>query len=67
MSCKLGLNDRQVKAVLILKEKRKITNKAYQEIFAVARATATRDLAELVDKGIIKSSETKGAGSYYEL
>lgn len=64
---KLGLNDRQVKAVLILKEKRKITNKAYQEIFAVARATATRDLAELVDKGIIKSSETKGAGSYYEL
>jgi len=64
---KLGLNNRQVKAVLILKEKGKITNKEYQEIFAVARMTATRDLTELVDKGIIKSSETKGAGSYYEL
>jgi Fic family protein len=29
--------------------------------------TATRDLTELVDKGILNSSETKGAGSYYEL
>lgn len=64
---KLGLNDRQIKAVLILKERGKITNKEYQEIFEVARMTATRDLTELVDKGILKSSETKGAGSYYVL
>jgi len=62
-----GLNDRQIKAVLILKETGKITNKEYQEIFEVARMTATRDLKQLVDKGIIKSSEIKGAGSYYEL
>jgi ATP-dependent DNA helicase RecG len=39
---KLGLNDRQVKAVLILKERGKITNKEYQEFFGVARMTATR-------------------------
>jgi len=64
---KLGFNDRQVKAVLFVKEKGRITNKEYQEIFGVARMTATRDLTELVDKGILKSSETKGAGSYYEL
>lgn len=64
---KFGLNDRQIKAVLILKERGKITNKEYQEFFGVARMTATRDLTELVDKGILKSSETKGAGSYYEL
>ncbi len=64
---KLGLNDRQVKAALFVKEKGRITNKEYQEIFGVARMTATRDLTELVDKGILKSSETKGAGSYYEL
>jgi ATP-dependent DNA helicase RecG len=64
---KLGLNDRQIKAVLLVKEKGKITNKEYQELFGVARMTATRDLTELVDKGILKSSETKGAGSYYEL
>lgn len=64
---KLGLNDRQLKAVMFVKEKGKITNKEYQEIFGVARMTATRDLTELVEKGILKSSETKGAGSYYEL
>lgn len=64
---KLGLNDRQIKAVLFVKENGRITNKEYQEIFEVARMTATRDLTELVDKGILKSSETKGAGSYYEL
>ncbi len=64
---KLGLNDRQVKAVSFVKEKGRISNKEYQEIFSVARITATRDLKELVEKGILKSSETKGAGSYYEL
>lgn len=64
---KLGLNERQVKAVLFVKEKGRITNKEYQEVFIVARITATRDLTELVDIGILKSSDTKGAGSYYEL
>lgn len=64
---KLGLNARQVKAVLYVKEKGKITNKEYQEVFSVARITATRDLTQLVEKGVLKSSDTKGAGSYYEL
>ena len=64
---KLGLNDRQLKAVNFVKEKGKITNKEYQKVFGVARMTATRDLAELVQKGVLKSSDTKGAGSYYEL
>ncbi|MEO6718953.1 MAG: DeoR family transcriptional regulator [Ferruginibacter sp.] len=64
---KLGLNARQKKAALFVKEKGKITNKEYQEIFGVARMTATRDLTLLVEKGLFKSSATKGAGSYYEL
>jgi ATP-dependent DNA helicase RecG len=64
---KLGLNDRQVKAVFIVKEKGKITNSEYQEMLGVARRTATRDLAVLVEKGILKSSEAKGAGAYYEI
>jgi len=64
---KLGLNERQVKAVIFVKEKGKISNADYQELFSVSRMTATRDLKELVEKGILKSSETKGAGSYYEL
>lgn len=64
---KLGLNARQIKAVLFVKEKGIISNKEYQEVFGVARMTATRDLTLLVEKGVLKSSDTKGAGSYYEL
>jgi len=49
----LGLNERQIKAVMYVKEKGKITNKEYQEEFAVSKATATRDLTELVVGHII--------------
>ncbi len=64
---KLGLNDRQIKAVLILKERGKITNKEYQEFNETTERTASRDLSDLVEKGIIKSSGVKGAGSFYSL
>ena len=63
----LGLNSRQIKAIKYLNENRRITNSEYQTIHKVSRNTATRDLTELVEKGLIKSSDTKGAGSYYEL
>jgi ATP-dependent DNA helicase RecG len=36
-------------------------------LFNVSRITATRDLQDLVHLNIFKSSDTKGAGSYYEL
>lgn len=63
----IGLNDRQVKAIDFLKNNEKITNREYQSNFNVSRNTASRDLTELVDKGIIKASDNKGAGSFYEL
>ena len=63
----LGLNERQIQAIKFVKENGKINNSEYQANYGVARNTATRDLSELVDKGILKSSEAKGAGSYYEL
>lgn len=63
----LGLNNRQIKTILYLKDNKRITNSEYQSIFSVSRNTASRDLSELVDKGLIKSSDIKGAGSYYEL
>lgn len=63
----LGLNSRQIKTILYLKENKRITNSEYQSIFSVSRNTASRDLSELVEKGLIKSSDIKGAGSYYEL
>lgn len=63
----LDLNERQIQSIKFVKENGKITNSEYQSNFRVARNTATRDLSEMVEKGILKSSETKGAGSYYEL
>ena len=63
----LDLSDRQVKAVLYLKEKGKITNSDYQTLNAVSRETSTRDLKELIDKNILKPSGQKGAGAFYIL
>lgn len=63
---RMGLNERQIKAVKYVKENGEITNSDYQELLGVARRTATRDLTELVEKGILKSSETRGAGAYYK-
>ncbi|EPR65692.1 hypothetical protein ADICYQ_5327 [Cyclobacterium qasimii M12-11B] len=45
----------------------RITNSHYQLNYDVSRNTASRDLLDMGDKGIIKSSKIKDAGSYYEL
>jgi ATP-dependent DNA helicase RecG len=63
----LNLNERQLKAVSYVKEKGRITNKEYQEMFKVSRETASRDLAELSEKGLFENSGSKGAGSYFKL
>ena len=62
-----GLNERQIKTVILLKEKGRITNKEYQELFAISRETASRDLAELTEKGMFENLGGKGAGSYFKL
>jgi ATP-dependent DNA helicase RecG len=52
---KMGLNERQIKAVIYVKKEGQITNKNYQQLLPdISRATATRDLTELVDKGIFE-------------
>lgn len=63
----LGLNGRQIKAVLFVKERGKITNREYQEINEVSKPTATRDLSELADTYKIFKNTGIGAGSIYEL
>ena len=63
----LGLSERQIKAVLYAKEKSKITNSEYQKINNCSRATATRDLTELVQKGILLFNDVAGAGANYQL
>jgi ATP-dependent DNA helicase RecG len=63
---KLGLNDRQMKAVEYIKTKGKITNSEYQTLSSVARRWATVELTDLVNKNIFRNIGY-GAGSYYEL
>jgi len=50
-----------------LKEKGKITNKEYKDLNEVSRATATRDLQELVEKKILEQLGSKGQGTLYSL
>lgn len=58
---KLGLNDRQLKAVNFVKEKGKITNKEYQELNKTSDRTALRDLENLTEVNVfVKDGEKKG-------
>lgn len=65
---RLGLNGRQLGAVLYLLEKGSITNTEYQEINGISRQTATRDLKELVEKFKLFSRQgVTGSGTSYIL
>ncbi|MBI4832073.1 MAG: transcriptional regulator, partial [Candidatus Lindowbacteria bacterium] len=62
----LGLNERQIKAICLVKSKGRITSGEYQEQTRAEPRTATRDLACLLEKGIfIRHGEKRGA--YYTL
>ena len=63
----LGLNDRQVKAVLHLKTTGRISSAEYQRLTAASRQTATRDLDELAKLEVIQRVGTTGRGTYYVL
>ncbi len=63
----LGLNNRQIKAVMYVKEKERITNKEYQEVCEVKKRQATDDLRELEDKKIFERIGITGKGTYYIL
>jgi ATP-dependent DNA helicase RecG len=62
---KLGLNERQIKAVMYVKEKEKITNGEYQELNTVSKRTATRDLNDLVERNILEQIGITGKGTEY--
>lgn len=64
---KRGLNERQIQAVMYVKEKGKITNKEYQEISKISERTATRDLFDLVSKKIFVQVGSTGKGTNYIL
>jgi len=62
---KLGLNDRQIKAVKYVLENNSIKSAKYQEINAVGRTVAAEDLKQLVDLGILIQIGQKGRGIKY--
>ncbi|HDZ85265.1 MAG TPA: transcriptional regulator [Candidatus Moranbacteria bacterium] len=62
---KLGLNDRQIKAVIYVKEKGRITNKEYQELNKISKPMTSIDLKGLVDKKIFEKLGTTGRGTEY--
>ncbi|MDR2205622.1 MAG: putative DNA binding domain-containing protein [Flavobacteriaceae bacterium] len=62
----LGLSERQIKAVLYVKEKGKITNKEYQGLNNVISRTALRDLDNLIFKDVLKRSG-EGKNIFYTI
>lgn len=64
---KIGLNKRQIRAVIYIKETGKITNKEYQNVCNISDRTATRELSDLVSKKILKKIGTTGRGTSYIL
>ncbi|RPH48680.1 MAG: transcriptional regulator [Desulfobacteraceae bacterium] len=64
---KLGLNERQVKAVMYVKEKGKITNKEYSKFANLNSRTSLRDLNNLCEKRIFEKAGTTGRNTYYIL
>jgi len=61
------LNDRQIAAGRHLKSHRSINNSKYQDLFSVAKRTASQDLQHLVSLGIIEKEGTTGKGVYYQI
>jgi ATP-dependent DNA helicase RecG len=62
-----GLEDRQIKALLFIKQSGRITNTEYQQLYKVSKRTATNDLQLLLEKGLIQKIGTTGKGTYYDL
>lgn len=63
----LGLTGRQLDAVRHAKKHGKITNQDYQKLSSVSKPTATRDLEDLLQKGVFDKVGTTGRGTYYRV
>lgn len=64
----LGLNERQIKAVLTAKSNGKITNTEYQTLNNVSKRTASNELSELVSKfRLLEKTGSRGAGISYRV
>jgi ATP-dependent DNA helicase RecG len=62
-----GLNERQIKAVTYVKERRNITNKEYCTINEVSKRTTSNELKDLVLKKVFKITGEGKRGLRYIL
>lgn len=62
---KCVLNERQIKAVLFVKEKGRITNTEYQILCKLKKRQTTDDLKDLENKNIFIRIGSTGKGTYY--
>jgi ATP-dependent DNA helicase RecG len=56
-----------MKSLKYLKEKVKISNGQYQQLNDVSKGTATKELAAMVNAGLLEKIGTRGAGTFYRL
>ncbi len=63
----LGLNERQMKALAFVKVHARITNKDYRDLTGSTIRTASRDLEELVTKGVLRKIGVTSRGAHYVL
>ena len=63
----LNLNERQLLALTFLKTNGRVSNPEYQELAKTTKKTATRDLMDLKDKGIVEQIGHRGPGVHYVL
>jgi len=61
----LNLNQRQISAIAFLKANGRIGNSEYQWLNSTTKKTATRDLDDLVEKGLLEKVGTTGRGVFY--
>lgn len=61
----MGLNQRQVAAVLYAFDAGRLTNREYQDRWSVSRATAARELVDLVGKGLLVRHGRTGKSTFY--
>ena len=62
---RLVINERQRTALAQMKVSKRITNAEYQHLTKAIKKTASRDLADLVRKGLLKKIGPTGRGTFY--
>jgi ATP-dependent DNA helicase RecG len=63
----LDLNERQVKAILYVRQHHSITNAEYQKLNNLGKSVSTTELQDLIDKKLVEKIGTTGRGTRYVL